>query len=116
MSLGTVGLVINGTMEIAPQDREKFVALVQQNVAQTIGKPGCIYYAFASDVRNPNLFHNIEAWTNRAALDAHLQSEMMQTAFAEVRKLGVLSRNVIVFTVNGSSKPVVHPSKTGHLS
>jgi quinol monooxygenase YgiN len=104
VSQGTVGLVINGTMEIGPEDREKFAALVQQNVAQTIGKPGCIYYTFAADVRNPNLFHNIEAWTDRHALDTHLQSEMMQSAFAEVGKLRVLSRDVTVFTVSGSSK------------
>jgi quinol monooxygenase YgiN len=104
MSQETIGLVINGTMEIAPEDREKLAALVQQNVVQTVGKPGCIYYAFAADLRNPNLFHNIEAWTNRAALDAHLQSEMMQQAFTEVGKLRVLSRDVTVFTINGSSK------------
>ncbi len=91
-------------MEIAPEDSERFAAIVQQNVAQTVGKPGCIYYTFAADVRNPNLFHNIEAWTNRAALDAHLQSEMMRAAFAKVGKLRVLSRDVTVFTVNGSSK------------
>lgn len=99
-----IGLVINGTMEIAPEDREKFSALVQQNVAQTVGKPGCIHYAFAADVRNPNIFHNIEAWANRAALDAHLQSEMMRAAFAEVGRLRVLLRDVTVFTVNSSSK------------
>jgi len=104
MSQEIVGLVITGTMEIAPEDRQKFAAHVQQNVAQTVGKPGCIYCAFAADVSNPSLFHNIEAWTNREALDTHLQSEMMQTAFAEVKKLRVLSRDVTVFTVSGSSK------------
>jgi quinol monooxygenase YgiN len=66
MSQETVGLVVNGTMEIAPEDREKCVALVQENVAQTQGIPGCIFYTFTADVRNPNLFHNVEAWTNRA--------------------------------------------------
>jgi quinol monooxygenase YgiN len=104
MSQETVGLVVNGTMEIAPEDREKFAVLVQHNVAQTQGTPGCIFYGFAANVSNPNLFHNIEAWTNRAALDTHMQSKLMQAAFAEVGTLRVLSRDVTAYTVNGSSK------------
>jgi quinol monooxygenase YgiN len=100
----TIGVVVNGTMEIASEDRERFVALVQQNVAQTTGKPGCIYYFFASDVTNPNLFHNIEAWTNRDALDAHMKSEMMRTVFTKVKQLQVLSRDVTLFTTTGHSK------------
>jgi quinol monooxygenase YgiN len=104
MSQETVGLVVNGTIEIAPEDREQFVALVQENVAQTQGIPGCIFYTFTADVRNPNLFHNVEAWTNRAALDTHMHSKLMQAAFAEVGKLRVLSRDVTAYTVNGSSK------------
>lgn len=104
VSQEAVGLVINGTMGVAPEDREKFAALVRHNVAQTVGVPGCIHYAFAADVRNPNLFHNVEAWTDRAALEAHMQSKVMQEAFAEVRKLRLTSRDVTAFTVSGSFK------------
>lgn len=50
MSQNSIGLVINGTMEIAPEDRERFAATVQLNVAQTVGKAGCIRYIFAVDV------------------------------------------------------------------
>lgn len=104
MSQETVGLVVNGTMEIAPEDHEKFVALVQENVAQTQGVPGCIFYSFTADVRNPNLFHNVEVWTNRTVLDTHMHSKLMQTTFSELGKLRVLSRDITAYTVSGSSK------------
>ena len=52
----SIGLVVNGTMEIDPDDREKFVALVSQNVADSNGVERCIHYAFAADVQNPMCF------------------------------------------------------------
>jgi len=99
----SIGLIVNGTMEIHPDDREKFVALVSQNVADSQGVEGCIHYAFAADVRNPNLFHNIEAWTDRAALENHLSGPLMQAAFAAVKRLRVISRDVTAYSVSGSS-------------
>ena len=98
-----IGFVVNGTMEIHPEDREKFVALVSQNVRDSQGVEGCIYYAFAADVRNPNLFHNVEAWTTLAALEKHINGGLMQAAFAEVKKLRVLSRDVTAYAVSGST-------------
>jgi len=62
-----IDLVVNGTKEIHPDYREKFVALVSQHVGDSQGVEGCIYYAFAADVRNPNVFH-VEAWTTLGAL------------------------------------------------
>ena len=100
----TVGLVVNGTMEIHQDGREKFAALVARNVADSQGVQGCISYTFAADVRNPNVFHNVEAWTDRPALENHMNSALMQAAFAEVRKLRVLSRDVTAYTVSGSIK------------
>jgi len=99
-----VGLVVNGTMEIHPEDRERFVALLAQHVVDSKGVEGCIFYSFATDVRNPNRFYNVEAWTNRALLDRHMNSVLMQAAFAEVKKLRVSARDVTAYTVSGSAK------------
>lgn len=104
MSQDHIGLVVTGTMEIAPEDRARFLALVQRNVEQTRATAGCIAYTFAADVNNPNLFHNIEAWTSRDALNAHMGSDLMRAAFAEAGKLRMLSRDVTAFAVSGSSK------------
>lgn len=104
MSQVTAGLVVNGIIEIHPEDHERFVALVSQNVADTERVEGCILYTFAVNVRNPNIFHNIEAWTDRGALDKHMKSTLMQTAFAEVKTLRILSREVTAYTVTDISK------------
>ena len=100
----TVGLVVNGTMEIHPDDREKFIALVARNVAESRGVEGCLGYAFTVDVSNPNLLHNVEAWSDRESLEKHMSSELMQAAFAEVKKLRLLARDVTAYTVGASTK------------
>jgi quinol monooxygenase YgiN len=94
-------LVVTGTMTVAPEDRERFAALVRRNIAQTRGTPGCIEYTFAVDVTDPNMFHNIEAWSGREALEAHMKSDVMQAAFAEVATLRVLTRDVTAYEVTG---------------
>jgi len=96
-----VRLVVTGTMTVAPEDRERFAALVRRNIAQTRGTPGCIEYTFAIDVNDPNMFHNIEAWSGREALEAHMKSATMQEAFAEVATLRVLTREVTAYEVSG---------------
>lgn len=103
MSQRQTGLIVNGTMRISPEDTDKFTALVQRNVQQTREAPGCIAYTFAVDVNDPNLFHNIEAWNSRDALEAHMKSEVMKAAFAEASRLRVVSRSVTAFDVTGSS-------------
>lgn len=77
----SIGLGVNGTLAILPDDREKFVALVSQNVADSKGVEGCIHYAFGAEVRDPNVFHNVEAWTDR-----------------------LISRDVTACSVSGSSE------------
>lgn len=94
-------LLVTGTMTVAPEDRERFAALVRRNIAQTRGAPGCIEYTFAVDVTDPNMFHNIEAWSGREALEAHMKSDVMQAAFAEVATLRVLTRDVTAYEVTG---------------
>lgn len=101
MTQGIAGLIVNGTMEVHPEDRERFIELVAKNVADSKGVEGCIAYTFAADVRNPNVFHNVEAWIDRAALDSHMNSHLMQRAFSEVRNLRILSRDVTAYTVSG---------------
>ncbi len=104
MSQGNVGLVVNGTMEVHSEDRERFVALVAENVADTEGVEGCILYAFAVNVRNPNIFHNIEEWTDHGVFEKHMKSTLMQTAFAEVKTLRILSRDVTAYAVTNATK------------
>jgi quinol monooxygenase YgiN len=92
-------IVVTGTVEIAPEHRDRFLELVRNNVADAIGVDGLLYYHFAIDVVNPNIIRNVEAWTDRASLDAHLQGPLMQAVFAEVGKLRIVSRHVDIHTV-----------------
>ena len=55
-----------------------------------------------SGCTKPNVFHNVEAWTDRSALEKHMNGGLMQAVFAEVKKLRVISRDVTAYSVSGS--------------
>ncbi|KQN54809.1 antibiotic biosynthesis monooxygenase [Erwinia sp. E602] len=49
--------------------------LYRELVEKTRQEPGCISYELFTDHRDPGHFIFIESWPDRAALDAHCQSE-----------------------------------------
>jgi hypothetical protein len=51
-----VGLVINGTIEGAPECCDDFIAAVGQNVAESLLEKRCIYYTVAADLSRPAVF------------------------------------------------------------
>ena len=57
---------------------ETVLPLYQALIAHTRLEPGCLAYDLYHDLKNPGHFVFIEEWENRAALDAHVQSEHFQ--------------------------------------
>ncbi|MBJ9955190.1 MULTISPECIES: putative quinol monooxygenase [unclassified Acinetobacter] len=52
--------------------------LYQELVEKTKQEAGCIAYDLYHDLRNTGHFVFVEEWIDRAALDAHVQSEHFQ--------------------------------------
>ena len=52
--------------------------LYQELIDKTRQEPGCISYVLFHDLKEPGHFVFIEEWIDRAALDAHVQSEHFQ--------------------------------------
>ncbi len=48
--------------------------------------PGCVYYAFAADLTDPNLFHLVEGWVDQAAYERNGRADTFLTALALVVK------------------------------
>ena len=57
---------------------ETVLPLYQALIAHTRLESGCLAYDLYHDLKNPGHFVFIEAWENREALDAHVQSEHFQ--------------------------------------
>ena len=57
---------------------ETVLPLYQALIAHTRLESGYLAYDLYHDLKNPGHFVFIEAWKNREALDAHVQSEHFQ--------------------------------------
>ncbi|GGZ27579.1 putative quinol monooxygenase [Streptomyces olivaceoviridis] len=77
-------IVVAAYYRVHPDDRQKFIdaVLPEMQAAQQI--PGCIYYAFAQDLADPNTFHLSEGWRDEEAFEAHEKSETFLTALRTV--------------------------------
>lgn len=95
------GLIINGFIEVAAEDRDRAIAVLRESMAKTRGKDGCNFYVFGADVANPNRFLMSEGWRDQGAINAHLQSPDFQETMRQAGMLKVVARSVQLYAVSG---------------
>jgi quinol monooxygenase YgiN len=99
-SKSKAALVTHGTFLIHPDDTTAFAGIVRSHVLASQSQPGCLYYSFAVDVNDANLFHIFEGWSDSAALDRHNKGDDMQKTQAQIKALvRVKERDATVYTV-----------------
>ncbi len=85
--------------------RQELRAVLAQAERDVSGEPGCVRYAFAATLADPDHYLHLSAWRDRAALDAHYAS----TAFANFQFAleGLLARpsEMTLYPVSGSARP-----------
>ena len=59
---------------IVPDQRDRWLQLIQMNAAQTRAEEGCESYQVSEDVEAPNTFSIVERWTNLEAQYAHFRN------------------------------------------
>lgn len=67
------GVVVVASFRVHPGRGEEAVAAFAPTIEQTHGEEGCIAYALHRDVNDPDVLVLVERWTDREALDSHLQ-------------------------------------------
>ena len=90
---------------ISGRRRELVAALAREQRAATV-QPGCLRYAFATTIADPDHFVLISEWRDRTSLDAHYAS----TEFAgfQFSLNGLLARpsQMTVHSVSATVRPV----------
>ncbi len=84
-------LIIEGWLHFAPGEIDKFGEAAKQMVEATRQEEGCLHYAFARDMNDPDIIRISERWADDAALEAHFQSPHMAAfgaGLAQVERLG----------------------------
>ena len=92
-------ILIEGTIRVADFDRAR--PAMAAVVAASRAEPGCVSYAFAQDLLDPNVVHIVERWESREALTAHAASAHFQAWRAQGAELGISDRDLRLYEADG---------------
>jgi quinol monooxygenase YgiN len=81
------GLAIIGSLQVAPEDRARWLVAAHDLVVQTRQEPGTVEYAIGADLVDPSLIVFYERYQDPEALHAHLASAHFEVFAAQVKDI-----------------------------
>ena len=96
-------LVVGGTFEVDPADRDAFIASRHDSMRTSRGEPGCLEYTFAADPIESGRVILFERWENQEALDAHLAAIRQRT---QPSSPPPKAASIVIYEVAGERKLV----------
>ena len=93
------GIIVEGSARVSEADREAYLALVREVVAQSVTRAGCLKFSVAEDISERNLFHLTELWTDMASLDASRYGVENMAMLQRFAGLDISGRAVLVYGV-----------------
>src|SRR4051794_21597579 len=77
-------LILIVSLVAKPEVRQEAEDFLVDLLAPTHAEEGCLLYSLHREVDDPTKIWFVERWASRSLLDAHLHSEHIQKALAEV--------------------------------
>jgi len=87
-------ILVLGQFDFHPEDFEAAKALAATLMEETAREDGCLKYAFAADLVQPNRLQLGELWRDDASLAAHFLTPHIQAYRDGLARLRVLKRAV----------------------
>ena len=94
-------LLVIGTVRLPPDRLEQAKPAMQRMISASRAEPGCLGYSYAQDVLDAGLIHVLEAWSDRAALEAHFKSAHIAEWRASWAALGIGGRKLTLYETAG---------------
>ena len=66
-------IIIAGTFDVDPAQRDEFLALRAPALAATREEPGCLDYVMAADPVRDNVVYLLERWEDETAFGQHME-------------------------------------------
>src|SRR6476646_3170069 len=85
--------------------RRELQQLLATAEAETVNLPGCLRYAFASTVTDPDHVLLVSEWRDRAAMDAHYRSAEFATFQRSLDGLLVRHSELILYEAARVARP-----------
>ena len=98
-------ILVAGTVRVAEGALDKVADAMRTVLEETRKEDGCIRYAYARDVLDPDLMHVSELWRDAEALRAHGAAPHMKPWGAAMREAGVIERDLKMYEV-GEGTPL----------
>jgi quinol monooxygenase YgiN len=101
-------VIINGSLHIGADDREKALAETAELVSETRKQPGCRHYVWSADPTSDTRVYVYENWDSVDALAAHLAGPYYANMLAALGRYGVYDVEVSKFRID-LEEPVYDP-------
>jgi quinol monooxygenase YgiN len=92
-------LIVGGTFEMEPEQREKFLLGRHDAMRQSRAETGCLEYTLSADPIDPGRVVLFERWESQADLDAHLSTQ--RTAPRAPGGVAPTSVSVMIYDIAG---------------
>lgn len=92
-------LVIAGTFDVEPSDRDAFLTAAKAVMAETLKEEGCHAYCFSPDISDPAVVHLFEKWDSEDHLTPHMSSDHIKTFGRALKGLQVRGRKLTMYEV-----------------
>lgn len=93
-------IALSARAVLAAESVAAFTEAALPIIPATRAEAGCMLYAIARDIENPNTFWFSEEWDSEEALQCHLQSPHITKFLAIVATLQLLSLDVRKYQVS----------------
>ena len=90
-------ILVVGTVRVPEDAFDRARDAMAQMVQATRREDGCIRYAYARDVLDPQVMHISEAWRDREALKAHFATPHMAKWRETVAAIGFTDRDLRIY-------------------
>ena len=98
-------LLIEGTFNLEPADRDPFLEAAKAVMAETLKEDGCHAYCFSPDIIDSGMVHIFEKWESQDHLSAHMKADHIRTFGRALKPLTILGRKFTQYEV-ASEKPM----------
>lgn len=92
-------LVIAGTFNVDPADRDAFLEAAKAVMAETLKEEGCHAYSFTPDVMDAGIVRLFERWDSEANLGPHGKSDHIRAFGRALKELKVTGRSITIYEV-----------------
>jgi len=93
-------VIVGGTFEIDPDQREQFLAGRAAMMRRSRAEHGCLEYSFCADPLDPARVVLFERWSSQADLDAHLAAQRAEPPVNDP-DIRPISSSIAIYDVTG---------------